>query len=161
MFARKDRGQNQGPDAKSRLGRVLSGWRFVRGRGRVPRVNTFLPSVTFEQVESRVDSSSALDETLERYYVTKLDSMQFCGPPNFGFSFWTGLDVLVLTLPMILWLTRAFIDLPPVLAVQKAILVVDNHFGGNPLLGFWHNRFFLCMLAGRGEIARLAAWYSR
>src|SRR5207253_3642015 len=47
VFARKDRGHNQGPAARGRLGRVYAGWRFVRGAGEVPRVNNLLPDVAF------------------------------------------------------------------------------------------------------------------
>ena len=60
-----------------------------------------------------------MDETLERYYVVKLNSLQFCGPPNFDLPLWAGLESLVLTLPMILWLRRAFIGLPPVKRCSK------------------------------------------
>ena len=84
-----------------------------------------------------------MDETLERYYVVKLNSLQFCGPPNFDLPLWAGLESLVLTLPMILWLRRAFADLPPVKAVQQAIQLVDDHFGGNPMLGFPHIQYLL------------------
>ena len=102
-----------------------------------------------------------LDETLERYYVVKLNSLQFCGPANFDLPFWAGLESLVLTLPMILWLRRAFTDLSPVKGVQQAIQLVDDHFGGNPMLGFPHIKFLVRTLAQRGELEKLVAWYSR
>ncbi len=102
-----------------------------------------------------------MDETLERYYVVKLNSMQFCGPPNFELAFWAGFESLVLTLPMILWLRRAFTDQSPVESVQRAIQLVDNHFGGNPMLGFPHIQYLMRTLAERGELEKLVAWYSR
>ncbi len=102
-----------------------------------------------------------MDETLERYYVVKLNSLQFCGPPNFDLPLWAGLESLVLTLPMILWLRRAFADLPPVKAVEQAIQLVDDHFGGNPMLGFPHIQHLMRLLAQRGELEKLVAWYSR
>jgi lysine-N-methylase len=161
IFARRDLGLHRGTATRSRLGRLWSGWRFVRGRGRVPHVNSFLPATTFEKVDSRTAPPAELDETLERYYVVKLNSLQFCGPPNFELPFWTGLESLVLTLPMILWLARAFSQLPPMAALHKAMLLVDDHFGGNPVLGFGVVRFFLKTLAERGELEKLVAWYSR
>jgi lysine-N-methylase len=161
VFARKDRGHYQGPATRSRLARFAAGWRFVRGRGRVPRVNTFLPETTFESVEGRTGLPPEIDETLERYYLIKLNSLQFCGPPNFDLPFWAGLESLVFTLPVILWLTRAFVDQESVGAVQKAVVLVDNHFGGNPLLGSRTNRFFVRTLAAGGELAKLVGWYSR
>jgi lysine-N-methylase len=161
IFARTDMGLHRGPATRSRLGRLWSGWRFVRGRGPVPRVNSFLSATTFEEVASRPALQPELDETLERYYLVKLHSLQFCGPPNFDLPLWTGLESLVLTLPIILWLSRALSPLPPQDAVQKAILLVDDHFGGNPVLGFRLIRFFLRTLSERGELEKLVAWHSR
>ena len=161
IFARRDLGLHQGPATRSRLGRLRSGWRFVRGRGPVPRVNSALPDTTFEAVESCPALPPEIDETLERYYLVKLQSLQFCGPPNFDLPFWAGLESLVLTLPMILWLARALTPLAPLPAVDKALLLVDDHFGGNPILGFRLIRFFLRTLSERGELEKLVAWYGR
>ncbi len=161
IFARRDRAVYRASGVGRRLGRVLAGWRFVRGRGRVPRVNEFLPETTFEEVESCSGMPPEMDETLERYYVVKLNSLQFCGPSHFDMPLWAGLESLVLTLPMILWLRRAFTGRPPVEAVQQAIQIVDDHLGGNPMLGFPHIRFLVTTLAQRGELEKLVAWYSR
>jgi lysine-N-methylase len=98
---------------------------------------------------------------LERYYVVKLNSLQFCGPPNFDLPLWAGLESLVLTLPMILWLTRAFKNVPLVDAVQQAIQIVDDHFAGDPMLGFPHIQYLQRLLAQSGELEKLVAWYSR
>jgi lysine-N-methylase len=161
IYARKDRDAAGAAAIPRRLGRVLDGWRFVRGTGPVPRVNEFLPKTTFEEVERSTGMPPEIDEVLERYYAVKLNSLQFCGPPNFGMPLWEGLESLVLTLPMILWLSRALTDRPPVDAVQQAIQVVDNHFGGNPMLGFPHIRYLVSLMARRGELEKLVAWYSR
>jgi lysine-N-methylase len=161
ICAGRDRDTDRASSIGRRFGRVLAGWRFAGGRGTVPRVNEFLPAVRFEDVERSGGMPPEMDETLERYYVVKLNSLQFCGPPNFGWPLWAGLETLVLTLPMILWLRRAFTGLPPVEAVQQAIQVVDDHFGGDPMLGFPHIRFLQSTLAERGELAKLIAWYSR
>ncbi len=161
IFARRDRDVSGASSLPRRLGRVLDGWRFVRGRGPVPRVNEYLPETTFEAVEQNLGKLPELDETLERYYVVKLNSLQFCGPPNFDLTLWAGLESLVLTLPMILWLRRALTDRSPVKAVEQAIQLVDDHFGGNPMLGFPHIQYLVHTLAQRGELEKLVAWYSR
>ena len=49
----------------------------------------------------------------------------------------------------------------PFLESDPVIDEVDDHFGGNPILGAMHNRFFVRTLAQRGELERLIAWYSR
>ncbi len=161
VFAHRDRELywTSGIGKSSR--RVLAAWRFVRGRGSVPRVNEFLPETTFEEIERCSEMLPELDETLERYYVVKLNSLQFCGPTNFNLPLWAGLESLVLTLPMILWLRRAFTGLSPVNAVQQAIQLVDDHFGANRMLGLPHSRFLMRTLAERGELEKLVAWYSR
>ena len=161
IYARRERDSHRARRVLRRLGRVLAGWRFVRGRGRVPRVNEFFPKIRFDEVERSREMPPELDETLERYYVVKLNSLQFFGPPNFDMPLLAGLESLVLTLPMILWLTRAFTNLSPEKAVEQAIQVVDDHFGGNPMLGFPHIRLLLQTLAQRGELEKLVAWYSR
>ena len=58
---------------------------------------------------NRSGMTPEMDETLERYYVVKLNSLQFCGPSNFNLPFWSGIETLVLTLPMILWLLASSI----------------------------------------------------
>jgi lysine-N-methylase len=161
IYARRDLGIFQGPATRSRLGRLRAGWRFVRGRGAVPRVNSMLPETTFEEVASRAALPADVDASLERYYLTKLHSLQFFGPPNFDLPFWAGLDSLVLTLPMILWLARALTAHAPVQAVHQAMVLVDQHFGSNALLGSRLIGFFLRTLSERGELAKLVAWYSR
>ncbi len=161
IFARRDRDVYGASGIRNRLGRVVDGWRFVRGRGPVPRVNEFLPETSFEEVERCGGTLPEMDETLERYYVVKLNSLQFCGPPNFDLPLWAGLESLILTLPMILWLRRASSEPSPVIAVQQAIQLVDDHFGGNPMLGFPHIQYLLRTLAQRGELEKLVAWYSR
>jgi lysine-N-methylase len=167
VYARKDLGQYRGPATRSSFGRLLSGWRFVRGKGPVPRVNTLLPATTFEEIEKLPALPKEFDETLERYYLVKLSSLQFCGPANFDLPFWDGLQSLLLTMPMICWLTKAFSlpvynpGLSALSAVEKAIFLVDDHFGGNPILGAMHNRFFVRTLGHRGDLDRLIAWYGR
>jgi lysine-N-methylase len=161
VFASRERDARRATRVRSRLGRMRAGWRFARGRGHVPRVNEFLPETTFEQIEARTGQPPEIDETLERYYVVKLNSLQFCGPSNFDLPFWAGLESLVLTLPMILWLRRAFDDKAPVAAAQQAIQIVDDHFGGDPMLGFSHIQYLQRTLVQSGELEKLIAWYGR
>ena len=108
IFARRDRDVYRAKSLRRGLARVLEGWRFARGRGTVPRVNEFLPETSFEQVEQCSGMPVEIDDTLERYYVVKLNSLQFCGPPNFDMPVLGGLESLVLTLPMILWLAHVY-----------------------------------------------------
>jgi lysine-N-methylase len=94
----------------------------------------------------------------------KIESLQFCGPTNFRRRVWDGLDSLILTFPVILWLSRVLAaggarsrDEAVTLAVQ----IVDDNFGFNTRLGDDKQIWATQALAARGELARLVAWYAR
>ena len=161
LYPRKDHGPDRGL-VHSRLGLAAAAWRFVRGRGPVPRLHGAVPVTTFEQAEVPVGLlPSAADEILERYYAVKVTSLQFCGPAYYGFPFWEGFQALALTLPVILWLRRVLRDLPAEKAVVSAIGMVDRNYGFHPLLGTRRQRLGLGLLARHEQIDRLIAWYSR
>ena len=46
-------------------------------------------------------------------------------------------------------------------AIKQAVRVVDDNFGFNKLLGQARQKFALRLLANRGELPRLIAWYGR
>jgi hypothetical protein len=121
-----------------------------------------LPETTFEKIEERRGPPDpAADKVLERYYAVKVSSLQFFGPTNFGFPFWEGFQSLAFTFPMVAWLMRASADLPPEEAAVRAVSMVDLNFGFNRLLGSSRFRWILAILAHRGELEKLIAWYSR
>jgi lysine-N-methylase len=162
LFARKDQGPDRGIAAHGRRALFSAAWQFARGRGPVPRVHARMPEATFEQVEVlRRPYSLEVESILERYYLTKVESTQFCGPTNFNLPFWDGFEMLAVTYPVICWLVRLFADLPPVEATLRAVSIVDDHFGFNPVLGSRRQRFAFRILARRGELERLIAWYGR
>jgi lysine-N-methylase len=162
LLARKDSGPNIGIAQKGRIALLGAAYRFARGSGRVPRVHGLLPETTFEKLEEPAGPLPADCELiLERYYLTKIHSMQFAGKTNFDLRFWEGLESLVLTYPAIIWLSRAFADRPQRDALLLALRIVDDSFGFHPLLGSARQKLVLRILSFRGEIAKLVAWYSR
>lgn len=162
VYLRKDTGPERGPAARDRLSLLGAAWRFARGRGPVPRLNTLLTDGTFEHVETASRPLTAEAERLfERYYVVKMEALQFFGPAHFGMSFWEGLDALALTVPVHLWLWRALAGLPAEEAAVRAVRIVDHNFGYSPHLARHLQRHSLGILARRGELERLMAWYSR
>jgi lysine-N-methylase len=165
-FLRKDQGCRRGFQSSSRftLRFALMGaiWRMVRGRGKLPRMQVGLPDRTLEDFEQPMGPLPAeAIETLERYYTIKTESLQFCGPIFYRMPFWAGFEALALTLPMIYWITRGYRELGPTAAVEKAITLVDEHFGFNPRLGQLHHRLGVRILGFRQELDRLIAWYAR
>jgi lysine-N-methylase len=162
LYGRKDLGPGRGLAARGRAALLWAAWRFALGRGAVPRVHGLLPETTFERVEVMSGPlPPPAEAVLERYYRVKVESLQFCGPNNFGMAFWDGLESLALTVPAVFWLARAFGDLSRQEAVTRAIGIVDNNFGFNRLLGSRRHRLALNILARRGELTRLIAWYGR
>ena len=162
VYARKDRGPGRGLAVRGRSALLRAAWRFAIGKGPVPQIHGDLPMTTFEEMEKpRGPLPPEAEKVLERYYGVKVGSLQFFGPANFGLPFWDGFLSLALTFPMIRWLTRAFAHLPAEGAVTRAIGIVDHNFGFHPLLGGSRFRLSLRILARRGELERLIAWYSR
>jgi lysine-N-methylase len=165
IYARKDAGANPGIASRSRWTRIRAAWRFAMGRGRVPALHGQIPDTTFEAAEMPLgELPKECEELLQRYYLVKLESMQFCGATNFRRPFWTGLESLVLTYPAILWLTRVFAanaTRPIPAAMQTAVQIVDDSFGFNPLLGTPRQTWAITTLADKGELTRLVAWYGR
>lgn len=162
LYGRKDHGEHAGVARGGRLALLGAAVAFARGSGRVPRVHGLLPETTFEKLEEPAGPwPDACEDLLERYYLTKIHSMQFAGPTNFRMNFWEGLESLVLTFPAIGWLSRAFVDRPRLDAVKLALRIVDDSFGHHPLLGSGRQRLALRILSFRKETSKLAAWYSR
>jgi lysine-N-methylase len=163
LFTRKDRGPDQGEARrKGRLGLVVAAWRFARGRGPIPRLHQKLPETTFESIEAASGVLPAeAEEVLERFYTIKVESLQFFGTTNFRLPFWEGLEMLALTFPIVMWVTRGLAGMTPAGAVARALTIVDDHFGYNPVLGSRRQRFSFRLLARTGELTKLVAWYSR
>jgi lysine-N-methylase len=163
VYARKDRGADRGAASRSRLSLLRAGWRFARGLGPVPPVNARLkPGILFEQMEAPAgDLPANAEAVLERYSRVKVESLQFCGRAHLGLPFWEGLESLALTVPLVLWLSRGLAAGSRVEAVTRAVSLVDDHFGYNRVLRTRRHRAAVRLLAQRGELAKLIAWYSR
>ncbi|HXD86620.1 MAG TPA: YkgJ family cysteine cluster protein [Urbifossiella sp.] len=163
VYTRKDHGAERGSAQRTPLGRIAAAIRFARGRGRVPALNALVPDTTFEKAEEPAGPpSAATDALLTRYYKMKVESLQFCGPTNFDLPFWDGLESLAMTFPAICWLGRVLAgERSRDEAITQALRLVDDNFGFNKLLGLGRQKFALRVLSGRGELARLVAWYSR
>ncbi len=162
IYLRKDQGRRRGVSARGRLALIVPAWKLLRGKGRIPRLQTGLPDKTFAELEVPAGPWSAeAEEALERYYSVKVQSLQFCGGTFYDLSFWDGFEALALTLPVIYWLMRGFQEHGPSEAAYRAISVVDEHFGFNPFLGKFRQRLGTRILAFRQELDRLVAWYSQ
>jgi lysine-N-methylase len=162
LFTRKDNGPGRCPDGRGAIARLAAAVRFVRGTGRVPRMNAAIPETTFEEAE-RPGGPLPLEaeSVLERYYQIKTGSLQFCGPASFGVPFWEGFETLVVTFPILLFVARTMKEVPRHKAVARALTILDDHIGFNRSLGTARQRMSFQILARTGELAKLVGWYSR
>jgi lysine-N-methylase len=165
VFARKDHGAEKGAAQRGPVRRFASAVRFATGRGRVPKVHAVLTdAATFASGEVPLgELSETAVALLARWHRVKVESLQFCGAPNFGLGVWDGLESLALTFPAAMWLARVLVagGQTPDAAVTQAVRMVDDNFGFNPLLGSARQKFALRLLANRGDLPRLVAWYGR
>jgi lysine-N-methylase len=162
VYLRKDQGVRRGISKQGRVALMRAMWRMVRGEGQLPRLQVGLPEKTFAEFEEPLGPlPRAAQEPLERYYLIKVESMQFCGPTFFDLPFWEGLEQLALTLPMIQWAARGYRHLDPAEAMHKAITLIDENFGYNPILGQLRHRLATRILSSQQELDRLIAWYGR
>lgn len=166
VFARKDVGQHHGNlIAKGAFGRIMAAWRFAVGSGNVPQVHGWIPAeATFDAGEQPAGQRSAVSEALlTRYYRLKIESLQFCGRANFGLDVWDGLESLILTFPVMMWLAKILAagGTSQELAIEQAVKIVDDNFGFNPLLGSYKQRTIIGLIRAKDELPRLVAWYGR
>ena len=162
IYLRKDSGMRIGVARRGRLALAWSMWRMLRGRGRLPDLQQGLPDVSFTELEEPLGPLSAdAVAALTRYYSIKLESLQFCGPAFFGLPFEEGLWALAMTLPAMLWLARGWRNLGQPACVHKAMTVIDENFGYNPLLGQLRQRWSMRILASRGDLQRVLVAASR
>jgi len=164
VYARKDNGPNKGVASRGKWTRLRAGWRFARGRGRVPKLHGRFPTTTFAVAETPAGGLSAAGQALlTRFYRVKVESMQFVGPTNHHRPLWLGLESLLLTFPVMLWLARVFGSdgRDPDECLLEAVRLVDDSFGFNKMLGSGRQNWAVRTMASRGELARLIAWYAR
>jgi lysine-N-methylase len=160
LFTRKDHGPDRGLVRQGRLALLRAAWGFARGTGQVPRMHNRLPQTTFANIEgAQSPLTPEVEELLERYYTIKVESMQFCGARRL--PFWEGLEILAVTFPVLMWVTRALSDLPPLEATTRALTIVDDHFGFNRVLRTRRQRTSFRILARTGELTKLIGWYGR
>jgi len=163
IFLRKDHGPNRGIAGQGRLALFQAALTFVKGKGPVPRMHHWIPEVPFEKAETPVEVWPAeVQRIFERYLSIKLGSLQFCGATMYGFSFWEGIDFTLLTLAVQMWLYRLLRGAyPEEEAAQKALSIVDDHYGFNKVLGSLRQRISYRILHSTGQLERLVAWYGR
>lgn len=141
---------------------LVAAFRFMSASGRTPAVRAELKRVRFADVEKSFGPVPAAAEALlNRYFLVKIQSLQFCGKGFNDCSLIEGFHNLALMYPIIIWLSRwvAVSDGRTSLTegdVMKAVSMADQQYGFAPYVS-WRTR----LLKQRNDIVRLCGWYAR
>lgn len=167
QYARKDTDVDRRSGLRGRWRLLRSAIAFTRGRGLVPALQPCFRSVPFESLEKSFGPiPDEAEEILTRYFRVKIQGLHFCGPAYYGVPFVEGFSSLALVYPVVLWLSRwlaASEDRTELTVddVSRALAIADHHHGYADIFGSAGFRTRVRLLALKGDIGRLAAWYSR
>ena len=167
QYARKDTAADVSAGWLGRWRLLRAVLKFSSGRRDAPPLQEGFQPVPFavlEEPHGGLPEGAA--ELFTRYLRVKVQGLHFCGPANFDVSFVEGLHGLVLMAPLTLWVARWWarshrrttIELAD---VERALAVVDHHYGYNAALGQRHARNRIRHLAESGDLSRLCVWYAR
>jgi lysine-N-methylase len=167
QYARKDTFAEAQLGWRHRWRLFRAALRFARGTGLVPPLQEGFVEVPFADLERPYGPlTPEIDELFTRYLRVKIQGLHFFGPAYYDVPLVEGFQSLALVYPVVLWMSRwlaagagrmqlTFDD------VARALAVADHHHGYSPAFGGSGFRGRVRLLARTGEIARLAAWYSR
>ncbi len=167
QYARKDTEVDRRSGWRGRWRLLRSAIAFTRGRGLIPPMQPGFRPVPFESLEKSFGPiPEEADEILTRYFRVKIQGLHFCGPAYYGVPFVEGFSSLALIYPVVLWLARwlaASGDRTAVTVddISRGLAIADHHHGYADIFGSAAFRTRVRMLAQKGDIGKLAAWYSR
>jgi hypothetical protein len=132
-----------------------------------PQLHPGLPPVSFDAIEeARQCSTPEIDALFARYFQGRLQGMSFCGRACYGLSVSEGFMRLMLTYPVLLYLTRwSALGQGRATAnaadAELAVTLVDHKHGYSPLLGSRSVARMARWLVRNRQIQSLSAWYAR
>jgi len=140
---------------------LAAAFRFIFASSHTPIVREELKCVRFAEIEQPFGPlPPAAEAVLDRYFLVKVQSLQFCGKGFHDCSLIEGFRNLALLYPIIIWLSRwlALSAGRKTLAesdVLKAVSIVDYQYGFSPYVA-WRTR----LLQQRNDMVRLCAGYA-
>lgn len=142
---------------------AVAAWKFVRGRGELPRLHPAFPAATFDQLEQPLGLlDAAVYLPLNRMIETTAVSWSYALANRSGWSIVESLRMLALAYPIGLWLLRwrCCGGPPSPQTMPEIITALDRGQGYAPLAG-GKQRQRLQILARLEELERLVIWYAR
>ena len=141
---------------------LAAAFSFAAAAGHTPVLRAELKRVRFAEMERSFGPLPAAAEgLLSRYFLVKVQSLQFCGKGFFDRPLIEGFRNLALLYPVIIWLARwlavsAERHTLTEADVAQALGIVDHQYGYAPNVS-WRTR----LLQQRNDIVRLCAEYAR
>jgi lysine-N-methylase len=151
------------PSWRDRGKLIWAAFRFVRGRGKVPRLHPTFPEATFEQLEEPLGLLEAsVYQPLARMVETTAVSWSYALANRSGWSIVDSVRMLALSYPIGLWMLRwvAAGRAPRAEDMPEIITALDRGQGYGPLAGAKQRRR-LRLLARLEDLERLVIWYGR
>lgn len=167
LYARKDTVADLSSGWRGRWRLLRSYVAMIRGRGMLPAFQPDLRPLHFQRLETSAGPLTAeMQALLTRYLRTKLSTYHFCGRAFYDLPLVDGLNYLVLTVPITLWLTRwlAAADNQSswqLSDLERGLAIVDHNHGFSPAIGTPSAQSRVRWLAASGELGRLCDWYGR
>jgi len=151
------------PSWRERWRLAVAAWKFVRGRGQLPRLHAIFPEATFEQLERPLGLlDPAIYQPLNRMIETTAVSWSYAVANRSGWSIIESMRMLALTYPIGLWLLRwrSAGGSPQPEYMPQIITALDRGQGYGPLAGGKQRRR-VQVVARLDELERLVIWYGR
>jgi lysine-N-methylase len=162
-FVRLHPGLEAKPGWRERWRLAVAAWKFVRGRGELPRLHPAFPAATFDQLDEPLGVlDPAVYQPLTRMIETSAVSWSYALANRGGWSIVESLRLLALTYPIGLWLLRwrSAGQSPKPEHMPEIITALDRGQGYAPLAGSKQRRR-VQVLARLDELERLVIWYAR
>lgn len=148
---------------RDRLALTTGAWRFLRGRGVIPRLGTAAAPATFESLEEPLGPlDPRIMEPLNLFLETSAASSRYVLLRPSGWNVVDGFRSLALTYAAGMWLARFFSHEAELTrdAMVDIVVALDRGQGFEPLTGSRH-RHRIRGLSRPGQLAGLVAWYAR
>lgn len=167
QYARKDTELSTHAGWLGRWNMLQFAWRFAKGTGNVPVLDTGFQAVPFTDLDQAFGPLPAeAEELFARYFQVKVQGIHYCGRAYYDVPLIEGARSLALVFPAVLWIARWW-SLShertkwQIEDIAHAMTYVDHQHGYSPVFGQAHFRRRVRILSKLDDISKLITWYSR
>lgn len=165
QYARKDKFSKETQGTGYRLKMLMAGLKMTRGKGQTPAMQPLLPSVSFADIDAPMElrDEPKIDELWTRYFIVKLEGLNFTGKAFYDLPYVEGLQRLWMMFPitqyLAKWIARgkgqSFVNHQD---LGEALAIADHHHGFSPALAMANFRSRAKWLIKNGAVVKLLKW---